>query len=190
MIVVLFLMRRKPSLWLILLGYGVPLWALSASTPFAVRYSIFIVPFTSIWLPCLYGRLPIRFGWLLIVAIVQGSMMIHFHQRTEYLRYIREQGIPVQVVETVKKKIDLMSEGSLLRDCSETGITKTFLPFSIEGDVPAHRQDVDDVCDGGLWKDQIVVFDLHKKSLPSNVIKKGQKILHVDGYEVWRKGGE
>ena len=50
LILVLLLHRRNILIWIILLGYGIPLWALSASTPFAVRYTIFVVPFTSIWL--------------------------------------------------------------------------------------------------------------------------------------------
>ena len=71
LILVLLLYRRNILIWIILLGYGIPLWALSASTPFAVRYTIFVVPFTSIWLSCLYAKIPIqiRFGWIFVVAM-------------------------------------------------------------------------------------------------------------------------
>ena len=83
------------------------------------------------------------------------------------------------------ENIDLKKEGHWLRDCTETGITKALLPFSIESEIPAHRQDIEDVCDGGDWEDQIVIFNLQKRALPSSIVLQGKKILHVEGYEMW-----
>ena len=78
--------------------------------------------------------------------------------------YVREQGIPKEVVEMVQAEIAIEREGHLLRDCSENGITKALLPFTIEGDVPSHRQDVDDACDGINWTNEIL-FDLHTRAM-------------------------
>lgn len=186
-IVVLVLMRKNKSIWILLIGYGLPLWGLAASTPFAVRYTLFIVPFASIWLPCLFGCMPLRHSIVWLLAFLQCSSMILFHQRNEYLGYVREQGILDSFVIEIQTKIDIDHEGHLLRDCSETGITKTLLPFSIEGKIPAHRQDIDDACDGENWTEEILVFDLHRKHPPSQVIEQGKNIFHMQGYEVWRK---
>ena len=186
-ILVLVLMRNNKSIWILLIGYGLPLWALAASTPFAVRYTLFVVPFASIWLPCLFGYIPLRYSIVWLFGFLQCSSMILFHQRNEYLGYVREQGILDSFVIELQTKIDIDQEGHWLRDCSETGITKTLLPFSIEGKIPAHRQDIDDACDGENWNEEILVFDLHRKHPPSKVIEQGQNIFHVQGYEVWRK---
>ena len=136
-------------------GYGIPLWALAASTPFAVRYTIFIVPFISIWLPCLYAKIPLRFGWVSVGAVLHCSVMISLHQHKEYLHYIPEQGFPKKLLKWYRLKIAIEREGHLLRDCSENGITKVLLPLTIEGEIPSHRQDVDDACDGIIGRMRI-----------------------------------
>ena len=184
---VLLLHKRNILIWMILLGYGVPLWALSASTPFAVRYTVFVVPFTSIWLSCLYAKIPLRFEWVFVGALFHCSFIIYLHQHKEYLKYVQEQGIPKDVVEMVQREISIEQEGHLLRDCSENGITKALLPLTIEGDIPFHRQDVDDACDGIHWTNQILFFDLHTRAIPSKIFKEGKKLFHIQGFEAWRR---